>query len=287
MGKYGKIGVLAVLVFICLSPLDAEGKTSEKAQIRDRWAVIVGIDKFQDKSVNPLKNASHNAINLNDFLIARGGYEKDHIKLLVNENATRRNIWGAISNSWLPRVAKPNDLAVIYFSTTCSNTNLDIKKYNYLICHDSKADNLFSSGIQLNNFVSTLKMRLGCDNLLVIIDSDYSGAAQIEPKREGARLSNSAISNKKGGVILLCSCSSEEKTLLSKDEEGTAFTNYLIQFIGDCDFDDPISKIFKLAKKQLQKQLRATDGSFSQNPILKSNWKGVMPSIQPPISESN
>ncbi|HMY04936.1 MAG TPA: tetratricopeptide repeat protein, partial [Candidatus Obscuribacter sp.] len=84
--------------------------------VRDKWALIIGISNFQDKNLN-LKYPAKDARDFHDFLIKEANFAPDHVKLLVDEKATRANILSELGDKWLPRVANPDDLVLIYISS--------------------------------------------------------------------------------------------------------------------------------------------------------------------------
>ena len=58
-----------------------------------KWAVIVGISKYKDESLN-LKYADRDAEDFYQLLLTPvgGGFEEDHIKKLINEEATKEEL---------------------------------------------------------------------------------------------------------------------------------------------------------------------------------------------------
>jgi hypothetical protein len=110
---------------------DAETPAEESAldvtnrPVRDKWALIVGISNFQDSKLN-LKYPAKDAKDFNDYLLKEGHFAADHVKLLTNEQATRANILSELGDKWLPRVANPDDLVVIYISSHGSASDMDI-----------------------------------------------------------------------------------------------------------------------------------------------------------------
>lgn len=90
-------------------PVWGSPKASEEQAnrpIRDKWAVVIGIDTFKDSSISYLQFPAKDAADFADFLIHKGNFAQDHVLLLTNEWATRDNIRDAIGGNWLPRRAK-------------------------------------------------------------------------------------------------------------------------------------------------------------------------------------
>ena len=85
----------------------------------NRWAVVIGISKYQDEKINqdnPIQFADRDATAFYDFLKSPkgGAFDPNHTQLLTNEKATLLAIKRAF-NDFLAR-AKEDDLVVIYFA---------------------------------------------------------------------------------------------------------------------------------------------------------------------------
>ena len=81
--------------------------------VSDKWAVIIGVSSFKHQSLN-LKYAAKDATDFSNYLINKCHFAKDHVKLLTNEQATTAKILDTLGDGWLPRVALPDDLVVIF-----------------------------------------------------------------------------------------------------------------------------------------------------------------------------
>lgn len=83
-----------------------------------RWAVVIGISDYQDRRVFPLRYADNDAQALYDFLVSEqaglGGFDPNNIRLLINEEATTRNIRSALF-SFL-RGSTEDDVVLIFFA---------------------------------------------------------------------------------------------------------------------------------------------------------------------------
>ncbi len=76
------------------------------------WALIIAIDKY--KNLPPLHSAKKDARALKDVLHERYGFSDSRIKMLVDEEATRSNIEGALIK--MGQKTKPDDSVLIYFA---------------------------------------------------------------------------------------------------------------------------------------------------------------------------
>src|SRR5262249_43387796 len=77
--------------------------------VTDKWALVVGISKFADPTLN-LKYAAKDARDFADYLIRNEHFAADHVKVLVDEQATEKRIMSELGSKWLPHVAHPDDL---------------------------------------------------------------------------------------------------------------------------------------------------------------------------------
>src|SRR5207302_687031 len=68
-------------------------KTENQAArpIKDKWALVVGISNFQNPSID-LKYPAKDAKDFQKYLISQANFAADHVKLLINEDATRERI---------------------------------------------------------------------------------------------------------------------------------------------------------------------------------------------------
>jgi hypothetical protein len=92
----------------------AQAKTASpslSAPIEDKWAVVIGIGDFVDPGIPKLKYSSKDARDFYDYLVdpTQGKFKPDHVRLLLDRNATKINIMDALGDSFLPHAANPKD----------------------------------------------------------------------------------------------------------------------------------------------------------------------------------
>ncbi len=73
-----------------------------------------------------------------------GNFAPDHIRLLLDEKATQRRIMSELGSKFLARLAKPDDLIFLFFSTHGSPSQMDIRGKNYIVAYDSEPEDLFA-----------------------------------------------------------------------------------------------------------------------------------------------
>src|SRR6185503_16010035 len=85
----------------------------------DRFALVIGVDKYQDEQITELKGASNDAKSLAAALVRCAGFPSDQVISLTSDQRierqpTRANILRRLSNL---RQAVPQDgLLLVYFS---------------------------------------------------------------------------------------------------------------------------------------------------------------------------
>jgi tetratricopeptide (TPR) repeat protein len=144
--------------------------------IGDKWALVVGISNYRDSSIN-LRYAAKDATDFRNYLVQEAHFRPDHVRLLTDSEATRSNIVDYMGDSWLKRLASPNDLVVIYVSGHGSAVKHEASDTNFLVPYDCSLDNLILNGIPMQWLTSGLKHLVNCNRAILILDVCHSGAA--------------------------------------------------------------------------------------------------------------
>lgn len=272
-------GRLAIVWLVCISitismlPVSAKPE-ADNTPIRDKWAVVIGIDRFQDRSIPTLDYASKDASDFAQFLIERGHFAKDHVLLLLNEKATEKKIRHVLGDDWLPKHVLPGDLVVVFASTHGSPKELDVANENFLIAYDTDCDSLFSSAIKLSDLAETIKKRTGCQRLLLLLDACNSGAAEAGGKGL-YRSANFELESMAGdGQIIISSSSASQRSWESKRYANGVFTKRLMEALLSKGESTTIFQAFDLLKDKVEQEVRY-DRKTLQTPVLKSRWHGI------------
>ena len=244
--------------------------------VADKWAVVVGVSEFADKSIN-LKYAAKDASDFRTFLVDKCHFAPDHVRLLTNEQATKENVLDLLGDSFLPRVALPDDLVVIYFSSHGSASDLDLRGVNYLVAHDTAVDRLYSTGIDLQTLSNIVKTRIHCNRALIILDACHSGGASDTNDSKGlVRTSNvdaAAIAQGTGRAVI-CSSSKTQSSWESKNYANGVFTKTLIDGFKAQGDKTTLTDAFKYLKTNVESQVAAERGIL-QTPVLEAGkWSG-------------
>lgn len=141
-----------------------------KPEYSDSYALIVGINKF--KHASPLEFAINDAKTISETLINNFDFPKDHIRLLINKEATRSNIMSAYM-SYCKLGTEINDRILVFYAGhghTQSGTRGEI---GFLVPHDGSLDDL-STLIRWDEFTFNAEL-IRAKHILFIMDACYSG----------------------------------------------------------------------------------------------------------------
>lgn len=243
------------------------------APITDKWALVVGIGKFKNSTLD-LKFPSKDAKDFKDYLVKEANFAPDHVHLLTDEAATKEKILSEFGDKWLPRVARPDDLVLLYFSTHGSPSALDIRGVNYLVAYDTDPESLFSTGLAMRELVDAIKERIHSRRVVLILDACHSGGAANESKGLTRQSNFDADAVAQGtGQLVICSSQPQEVTWESKNYQNGVFTRHLIEGLRENDGNVSLAEAFKFVQKRVQEEVQRDRGVL-QTPVLKSKWSG-------------
>ncbi len=275
---------------------EAKAAVSEAAKnkpVNDKWAIIVGISKFEKNDIPQLKFAAKDARDFYDYLIKEANFAPDHVRLILNEKATRRRILSELDNMFLGRVARPDDLIVLFFSTHGSPSQLDKMGKNFIVAYDTEPNELFATGIEMQAMTKDLKERVDAQRVLLVLDACHSGG--VSPQSKGiTRVGNFdtdalAIGS---GQMVICSSEPDQQSWESKRYDNGVFTRRLLEALRVKGSATPLEHAFNSVNNLVQDEVRQDYPGQRQSPVLKSKWSGdglvlaVKPSDPKPIPQS-
>ena len=158
-------------------------ETSVKPNIENapqRYAVIVSIGNYQDARIPKLRFTRADAESFYQYLIDpdRGGFSSENVRLLIDEQATLKNLRSTIG-TWLAERAKPEDTVILYYSghgglgADLSGEAVDGKN-RYLINYDADPDDLYATSLP-NPELALMLARIQSQKLVFFLDCCYSG----------------------------------------------------------------------------------------------------------------
>jgi len=131
------------------------------------WALIVGINEYQGPP--KLKTAVADATGIRNVLVERYGFKPDHVKLLLNAEATRSRIEGAFIR--LAREAAPSDSVLIYYAGHGQNS--EDNQLAWWVPYDGILDEpgTWILDAAIRNYLAAMRAR----HVYIVADSCFSG----------------------------------------------------------------------------------------------------------------
>ena len=266
------------------SPDKPSTASTVNGRVRDKWALVIGISQFAHPQYN-LHYSAKDALDFYHFLINDAHFPKDHVLLLLNEQATRLNIMNAFGDQFLPAVSEPDDMVVIFVSTHGTPATRDKGGRNYIVAYDTDASELYATGVDMDELYRRLKEGVKTDRALIVMDACYSGAGI-----PGAKALNSADSFDANeialgsGHLVLSSSSPKERSWESRVSQNGVFTKHLINALKTDSTKIDIKSAFDRTKKEVCWEVKNSYGE-SQTPQLGGQWEGKELVLSVPPSE--
>ena len=219
-------------------------------RLGERWAVVIGISKFQDSRIPSLRYGSKDAQAFYDWLTSPDGgkYAPSRVTLLLDQQATGQNMKNALF-SWL-RQALEEDVVTIYFAGHGSPESPDSPENLFLLPYDAKYDNIAGTGFPMWDIETALKRFIKAKKVVVIADACHAGGVgqafdvsrranrSIEVNPISSGLQN--LSRIGDGVCVISASDYRQLSQESKDWGGGhgVFTYYLLQGLeGKADYN--------------------------------------------------
>ncbi len=239
-------------IFNSVADLECGGgvtvKTPLPSYVRQKYALVVGISKFKDSSLNlsyPAKDASDFAALLEDP--QHGNFQHDHVTLLRDETATRASILEAINK--LSLSAHDDDLVVIFISSHGSPNKEDtgLAGIGYIVTHDTSPDKVWLEGLDfqvLTHATEVIKAR----RKVVFLDTCFSGQMKKGGKGlfiEGGvdeRTAKMFLSGE--GTFVITSSKDDERSWESDKLQNGYFTHFLIEALRSSKEPPTLKEVF-------------------------------------------
>ncbi|MFC1693386.1 tetratricopeptide repeat protein [Candidatus Latescibacterota bacterium] len=139
------------------------------------WAVVIGVSKYQDSQITPLRYASKDAKTIYDWLVSPSGgkYSPSQVNVLLDENATYQNIREALF-VWLQQ-ALEEDVITLYFAGHGSPESPDSPDNLFFLPYDTNYDNIATTAFPMWDIETALKRFIKAKKVVVMADACHSG----------------------------------------------------------------------------------------------------------------
>jgi len=255
------------------------------------YAVIIGINKYQDKNIPNLSFACADAISIHENLTHSlyGKIPNDHVFLLKNNKANFKNIRYFIGEL-LPLLSSKEDMVIIYYAGHGSLMLSQNYIEQIIVPYDARVDLLRTSGISISE-LDRLLNSIECKYLIFFMDCCFNTKPggrtfQVSKSLDRPVLDDSFLrvltTNVKGRIIITA-CDVNEVALESKDIGHGLFTYYLNEGLkGKADSDkDEIVSVHELYDYVFEKvSNHALDLNGNMHPFMTSSTTGRIPLIR-------
>ena len=243
----------------------ADNVVVENSQEVKIWSVIVGVSTYEHMPA--LRFTDDDAYRFYAFQRSPegGALPESQIKILVDEDATRSNIIGALKSTFLK--ADENDVIFFYYSghgLAGSLIPVDYDGYNNQL---------------MNSEITQIFSQSKAKHKVIFSDACYSGSllAMKSPLNQMMRKYYQSFEKTEGGLAFLTSSKSEEVSLEDSGLRQGVYTHYLIRGLqGEADTDRnkivTISELFNFVKGGV----RQYTGNL-QTPVITGNYDPNMP----------
>ena len=279
--------ILLLLPFQAISQTDLPSRAEKgvaplnpKSQIANpkstTRAVVVGISDYQDDKIPDLRFAHRDAEAFANFLRspAGGDLDRDHLKLLVNEQATAGRIAEALDA--LVEQTKEGDQVIIYFSGHGDVERKILSQPGFLLCWDSPARVYMGGGTYSLAYLEAVVTTLSLQNkakVTVITDACHAGklaGSQIG----GAQLTAASLARQFANEVKILSCQPNEFSLEGEQWGGGrgCFSYHLVDgLFGLADRNsDAVVTVGEL-DRYIEDHVTAEVAPLSQVPIVIGN----------------
>lgn len=251
----------------------AAPKKREATSGPQRWAVVIGVSAYQNPAIPSLKYADKDAESFANFLRTPegGGYDNDHMKVLLNKDATLPNVRDALINFLSGAIDM--DLVVIYFAGHGAPEPARPQNL-YLLTHDSDPGRLGTTAFPMWQIQDVLGRYINAKRIIVYSDACHSGGISVNFATRGVGVTEQNLVNqyladlsrsKEGTVVFTASAAGEVSQEYPEFGHGV-FTYYLLEGLrGKADYNNDYTITVNEAMQYTEEQVkRKTRGA--QNP---------------------
>lgn len=214
------------------------------AVVGEKWAVVIGISDYRAEGLD-LRYAHRDAEKVRDFLIEKGRFSPDRVRLLTNQRATYPEIRTALFNFLAS--TQPDDLVLIFLAGHGLQDTANPDNF-FFLTHDSDVQNLGGTAIPMWDLGNVMDYTIRSQRILVFADTCHSGAAQDRGGVNTGRSLNffnkylEVLARKKGRLVLTASQAHEKSWEAEKLAQGVFTHSLLLGLAGSAD-DNPTDGI--------------------------------------------
>lgn len=263
---YGNVSVAAPATKQAITP-------KERGFEPQLWAVVVGVSEYANKAIPSLRLADQDALAFADFLQKPegGGYQRDHMRVLVNKDATLANLKEALIEFLSQAIDK--DLVMIFFAghgapDPARPTNL------FMLTYDTDPARLGTTAYPMWDIQTLLMRQLSAKRIVMFSDACHSGGISVDFASRGVNPTQSNLINQylgdlarsKEGIAIFTASAAGEVSQEYPELGHGVFTYYLLEGMkGEADLNNDYTVTINELMQYVEDQVkRKTKGA--QNP---------------------
>lgn len=209
-----------------LQEIDYIVQTGQRIPVRV-WSLIVGVDNYKSKSIQPLKYAVADARLFDDLVRSPqcGAAPEQRVRVLLDSSATRVNIIANVD--YLLKASGEDDMLMLYFA---GHGYADQGSF-YFLGTDGEPSRVSATGVAASQINDMIKKQGKFKKVVWFIDACNSGASG-DPGERGVDDANDllrALANEENGYIILSASNEYQKALEFSDRGHGVFTYYLTE----------------------------------------------------------
>ena len=253
------------------------------AQNRKRWAVVVGVSDYIDPTISDLAYADDDARAVYDFLrspsAGMGGIPEENIRLLLNEQATARNIRSALTT--FLRGSTPDDVIFIYIAGHGAPDPYRLEDL-YILAHDTEIEDIAATGVSMALVNDAIQQAYAYNKVLITDACHSAGVGASAMRSVNTNMVNSAfldyMNNSSGGFVAFTASQANQLSQEGEQYGGGhgVFTYYLLEGLrGAADANQDGAIMVDEAYDYVARMVPEATGQ-TQHPVKKGEVEGDM-----------
>ncbi len=256
-------------------------KSTNLIEVGNKLAVLVGVNKYDDSSINQLSYSVKDTQDLYRILVdpAKGGYNTRSVKVLSDADAekpSRNNILSKLTAT--SRIASSEDSILFYFS----GHGHEIDGKPYLLSFDSYRNTIENTALPIELIRKTMENSLARVKI-IIVDACHSGA--VKGLKDSGIMTKSFFESffpPPEGFVVLTSCKLGESSHEWDEKEHGVFSYYLLEGLsGNADRDGDkiitVTDAYRYSCENVKKW--AFEKGLEQTPFLDARIAGDIPFV--------
>jgi len=154
----------------------ATAPDTKRSFYRESWAVIIGVNDYQNWP--KLRYAVNDASAIEETLINKFGFKRDHIRKLIDRDATRQRIMQVLGDEFtdVNKVQREDRVFFFFDGHGATRSFADGRQIGFIVPVDADRENYVSTAISMTQLRDASDL-IAAKHIYFVMDSCYSGLA--------------------------------------------------------------------------------------------------------------